>query len=147
MPPGHDTAERREEHIAMHAKITRKRFLLSLFGSTAAVLLDGCGGGGSSYGGTPAPMPTPAPPPSSASCGASGSAIAGNHPTPHVLDFAKTDLDSTTDVTYNIQGMADHNHTVTLTVAQLATLKAGGSVMVTSTTTNSHEHVVTVTCS
>jgi len=129
----------------MDEKITRKRFLLSLFGSTAAVLLDGCGGGGGGYS-SPAPMtPPPPPPPSIASCGASGSAIAGNHG--HVLNFVKTDTDPpTSDKTYDIMGTADHTHSVTLTAAQLDMLHSGSSVIVTSTVAFGHQHDVTVSC-
>jgi hypothetical protein len=140
----------RQEHVEMDTKITRKRFLVSLFGSTAAVLLDGCGGGGG-YSGTTSPMPPPPPP--AASCGASGSAIANNHAAPymHALTFAKTDVDLTSAQTYSIQGSALHDHTITLSAAQLATLKAGGSVTVTSTSTDApgigpHTHDVMVTC-
>jgi len=130
----------------MDARITRKRFLLSLFGSTAAVLLDACGGGGGGYS-SPAPMPTPTPPPPPppASCGASGSAIAGNHG--HVLNFVKTDTDPpTSPKTYDIMGTADHTHSVTLTAAQLDQLHSGATVVVTSTVAFGHQHDVTVSC-
>ncbi|HJW11996.1 MAG TPA: hypothetical protein VJ598_09430, partial [Albitalea sp.] len=70
--------------------------------------------------------------------------ITGNHG--HVLSVPKTDLDSTSDKVYSIMGSAAHDHTVTLTAAQLAQLKAGMSVTVTSTTTLSHNHDVTVSC-
>jgi len=123
----------------MSTMITRKRFLISLFGSTAAVLLEGCGGGGDGYS-SPTPSPSPSPP----AAGCDATAISGNHG--HALEFPKTDLDSMADKNYNIMGTADHNHSVTLTVAQLATLKAGGSVTVTSSTTSGHSHDVTVGC-
>jgi len=133
----------------MSTKITRKRFLLSMFGSAAAVLLDGCGGGGG-YSGA-APMQAPAP--AAASCGASGSAIANNHASPyaHSLTFPKTDVDLTTDQVYGIMGAALHSHSITLTAAQLAQLKAGMPVTVTSTSTDAagigpHTHDVTVSC-
>ena len=71
-------------------------------------------------------------------------AISGNHG--HSLSIAAADLDSTTAKTYSIQGAATHDHLVTLSPAQLATLKAGGSVTVTSTTTLAHDHAVTITC-
>jgi hypothetical protein len=64
----------------------------------------------------------------------------------HVLTILRSDLDSTTVVSYDIRGSADHTHTVTLTVVQLATLKTGASVTVTSTTTDYHQHVITVSC-
>jgi len=120
--------------------MTRKRFLESLAGSTAVLFIQGCGGGGSSYGGS-APTPAPSPTPST-TCSASN--ITGNHG--HSIVIQKTDLDSTTDMTYGIMGSATHNHTITLTPAMLAQLKAGTAVTVTSTTTLSHNHDVTVTC-
>jgi hypothetical protein len=150
--------------------ITRKRFLTSLAGSTMAVLLSGCGGGG---GGSPpppaaatppaptppAPAPAPTPPAPTppaptppapapapaATCGSSGSAILGNHG--HQLVVPAADRDATTSMTYNIQGSADHNHTVTLTPAQLASLKTAGTIVVVESSINSsHAHEVHVSC-
>lgn len=114
--------------------MTRKQFLGNLAGGTVVLLFNGCGGGGDGYsGGTPPPAST---------CGASS--ITGNHG--HALTIQKSDLDSTTDKAYNIQGMATHNHTITLTPAQLAQLKAGRMVTVTSSVTSAHAHDVTVSC-
>ncbi len=86
--------------------------------------------------GTPAPVPTHV-----VLC---GSMFDFNHG--HVLIVLRSDLDSTTAVSYDIQGNADHAHTVTLSAAQLTKLKTGASVTVTSTTTEYHEHVITVSC-
>ena len=113
--------------------ITRKDFCGGLAGGSVLLLLQACGGGGSSGGGG-----------TIAACGASGAAIAGNHG--HVLTIAKADLDSLTDKTYSIAGSAGHDHSVTLTVAQLQQLKAGMGVIVTSTMTNAHSHAVTSSC-
>jgi hypothetical protein len=77
-------------------------------------------------------------------CGASGAAIAGNHG--HQVTIAVADLDSTVDMTYNIQGAASHNHVVTLTVAQLQKLKGGQAVTVGSSVTLDHSHEVTSSC-
>lgn len=129
-------------------KMTRKDFLGAAAGSTALLFLQACGGGGGDYGGSPAPAPGPAPAPSpspSQTCGSSGSAIAGNHG--HVLSIPAADLDATTSMTYDMTGAAGHAHSVTFTPAQLQMLKAGQSVIVTSTTTLQHSHVVTATCS
>jgi hypothetical protein len=119
-------------------EISRKRFVETMAGGSALLLFHGCGGGGSSYGGAPAPSPAPA-----SGCSPN---IAANHPQPHALLIPVTDLDSTTAKTYDIQGAADHSHTVTFSAAQLAQLKAGTMVTVTSTTTLGHEHQVSVTC-
>ena len=124
--------------------ITRKRFLQSMSGGTVVLLFQACGGGGysgSSSSGYGNPMPQ--------GCGASGTLIADNHG--HELTIPTVDLSSTTSKVYSIVGTATHNHTVTLTAAQLAQLKAGQSVTVTSTTTDAppfgpHSHVVTASC-
>jgi hypothetical protein len=102
------------------------------------LLLQSCGGGGSSYSGPAAP-PQPAN-----NCGASGADIAGNHG--HVLVIASADLDSMVNKSYSIAGTAGHDHTVTFTPTQLAQLKAHTAVAVTSTSTLGHEHVVTANC-
>jgi hypothetical protein len=117
--------------------ITRKQFVSGATATTVLLLFQGCGGGGG-YGGA-APAPAPA-----STCGSSGAQIAGNHG--HALVIASADLDSMVPVTYNIQAMADHNHQVTLSAAQLAQLKAHQTVVVTSTTTAGHNHDLTVTC-
>ncbi len=63
-----------------------------------------------------------------------------------MLTIATADLDSLTDLVYNIQAGAVHNHTVTLTVANLRALKAGTVVTSTSSTATGHEHGVSITC-
>jgi len=118
--------------------ITRKRFLEAATGGTILLILQACGGGGdSTYGGGQGVS-------SPQSCGASGSAISGNHG--HQLTIPLADLDSTVDKTYDIQGTAGHDHQITLTAAQLQMLKAGQTVTVGSTTTLSHAHNVTTGC-
>ena len=141
----------------MKTDLSRRRFLEPALGTAILLLVPGCGGGGS-YGGlgladsaaalgttpsnTPTDMPTTAPTtPLSLGCGFT---FDFNHG--HVLTVLRSDLDSTTAVSYDIQGTADHAHTVTLTVAQLATLKTGASVTVVSTTTDFHQHIITVSC-
>lgn len=128
--------------------ITRKRFLGALGSGTVVLWLQACGGGGGGggmmggggggmgggYGGGGGDQ----------SCGATGTEISGNHG--HTLTIDEADLNSTADKTYNIMGTASHDHTVTFTAAQLASLKAGQSVVVNSTTTNAHMHAVTARC-
>jgi hypothetical protein len=161
--------------------ISRKRFLASLAGSTMAVLIPGCGGGG--YNGAtpvaatppaptpaptpappaptpappaptpappaptpapPAPSPAPPPPGPAAACGSAGAAISGNHG--HQLVVPPADLDATTNMIYNIQGVANHNHTVTLTPAQLTQLKTPGMTVTVVSSDTGHVHDVTVSC-
>jgi hypothetical protein len=117
--------------------MTRKQFCEGLGSGTVLLLLGSCGGGGdSSYNAMP--------PPSSTGC--SATAITANHG--HALVIAKTDLNSTVDKTYSILGTATHDHQITLTVAQLALLKAGTTVTVTSTQAGApaHTHDVSVGC-
>lgn len=123
---------------AMPLQMTRKSFCKSLLGSTALLLIQSCGGGGSDAGLGANPPSMPA--------GGSGctDTIAGNHG--HVLTIALADLDSATDMVYNIQGSATHNHTVTLSVAELRSLKTGATVSTTSSVTDAHQHDITVTC-
>ena len=115
--------------------LTRKTFLVQLAGGGWLLALGGCGGGGGSYGGTA--------PPAAGTCGAVG--ISNNHG--HALAIPVADLSSATSRTYSIQGASDHNHDVTLSAAQLAMLKAGQAVTVTSTQNNAHSHDVTEACS
>jgi hypothetical protein len=116
--------------------ISRKRFIETMASGSAVLLFTSCGGGGST--GTPAPAPAP----NGTSC--SPAAISENHG--HVLVIAKSDLNSTSTMTYDIHGTADHTHSVTFSAAQLAQLKAGMTVAVSSSVTLSHDHTVTVTC-
>ena len=81
------------------------------------------------------------------SCGAT--AISDNHG--HTLTIPAADVDSTVAITYSILGIADHDHTITLTPAQLAQIKNSTSVTVSSsidrsTLYASHFHAVTVNC-
>ncbi len=87
------------------------------------------------------PATTPPTIPGASSCGAQ---FDFNHG--HVLIIQLSDLNSTTPMSYDITGTADHAHTVTFSVTELAALKAGASVTVTSTTTFAHRHVITVSC-
>lgn len=114
---------------------TRMRFVQALAGIGAGLALPGCGGGSDD------PAPTTG---GSLSCGASGAAISGNHG--HVLQVPVADLDSTVAVVYSIVGTADHDHAVTLSPAQLAQLRAGSTVTVTSSTAFGHEHLLDIAC-
>jgi hypothetical protein len=119
--------------------LTRKTFLVQMASGTWMLALGGCGGGGGD-GDTSAPTGNPPP----AGSGCSATAVSGNHG--HTLAIPTADLSSAVAMTYNIQGAADHNHQVTFSAAQLAQLKAGQAVTVTSTVVFSHSHDVTETC-
>jgi hypothetical protein len=124
----------------MTAPMTRKAFCARLTGCTVVLLIQACGGGGSSY-----QMPAN-PGPAGATC---NDTIAGNHG--HVLTIPTADLDATVDKVYDIQGSAIHTHSVTLTVANLQALKAGMNTTVISSTSSdgpagAHEHSVAILC-
>ena len=125
----------------------RKLLFASAGGSALAAVLAACGGGGYSPTPAPTPAPTPPPPPGALSC--HDTLITGNHG--HAVTIPDADLDSMVDMTYNIQGTADHNHTIVLTVAQLQMIKVMTAVTVLSSTSSSytlppHNHEVTVNC-
>ena len=137
----------------MKTTLSRRHFFEPALGTVMLLILPGCGGGGdtsiadaaAALGATPPaatpPAATPPPTPAVTSCGAQ---FDFNHG--HVLVIQKADLDSPTAMSYDITGNADHGHSVTFSPAQLAALKAGASVTVTSTTSFFHQHVLTVSC-
>ena len=123
-----------EEIIA--GRITRRVFSQAMTGSATLLLVHGCGGASDSDSGGVAPSAT--------SCHASGTAISLNHG--HALFIPLIDLDSVVAKTYSSRGSADHDHTVTLEVAQLRQLKVGASVTVEASVQAAHTHVVTLAC-
>ena len=124
----------------MTSAITRKAFCARLAGASVVLLVQACGGGGSSSDEVPNPAPVPGPKPSAACT----DTIAANHG--HVLTIASADLDSLIPAVYNIQGAAAHNHSVTLTLADLRALKAGSAVTVISSNAAGHEHSISILC-
>jgi hypothetical protein len=68
--------------------------------------------------------------------------ISNNHG--HELTVPLADLDSLVDIEYDISGTSGHCHVVTLTAADFATLKGGGSVAVH--TCNNTDHELTLSC-
>lgn len=88
----------------------------------------GTGDGGTSDGGIRSCSPT----------------IGGNHG--HVLVVPPEDVQAGQERTYDIQGGSAHNHRVTLTSANFATLAGGGTITVSSSNDAFHQHSVTVRC-
>jgi hypothetical protein len=72
------------------------------------------------------------------------STIASNHG--HVLMVSAADVVAAVAKTYDITGTASHTHTVMVTVAHFASLKAGTPIMTTTSTDSAHSHMVTVMC-
>ncbi len=98
--------------------------------------LAGCGGDDGGGGGTP---DSPA-----AVCTTPTSAIQGNHG--HTLVVSLADVNAAVDKTYDIMGTSLHAHSVTITAADFAMIKAGTTRMVVSTTGGGHTHPVSVMC-
>lgn len=119
----------------MTTKMTRKGFLGAAAGGTVLLLLQACGGGDGGDDAQPNGL---------MGCTSAGAAISGNHG--HALSIPAADLESASARTYSIQGSSDHNHTITLSPAQLASLKARQAVTVTSSTDFAHDHGVMITC-
>jgi hypothetical protein len=149
--------------------MTRHEFLWSLLGlGVGAATLAACGTdtGTADPGGPDEPGPdggvtptdagasspsdaTPSTPvdaaPPTMTCAAMTVQIGSNHG--HAMTIAAADLESSAPKTYPIQGSSSHSHTVTITPAQFAMLRANGTLMVTSSTDAGHPHQVNVTCS
>jgi len=70
--------------------------------------------------------------------------ISANHG--HSLVVSPADVAAGRAKTYSILGTSRHDHTVTLSAANFASLAAGRAVTVTSTNDAGHTHTVTVTC-
>ena len=87
------------------------------------------------------PPPVDAPP---MACASATGAIGSNHG--HAITLSPADVAGTTDRTYAIKGSSPHPHTVVITAAQFAMLRATGTVTVMSTVDAGHAHSVIVTC-
>ncbi len=114
-------------------KITRRQFLgTAVIGAAAAA----CGGGDDGGGGV------------TKDCVANGATaqISNNHG--HAITVSIADVMAGVDKTYDIMGTSAHTHSVTVTAANFASLmnNPSGSVMVTSTTGNTHTHTITILC-
>lgn len=64
----------------------------------------------------------------------------------HTVTIPASTLDSPSAMTFDTSVALGHMHSVTLQPLQLATIKGGGSVMVTSTVSSAHSHVFAVSC-
>lgn len=77
-------------------------------------------------------------------CATLSTAIAANHG--HAMTVSPADVTAGVEKTYQIQGTSIHPHTVVITAADFATLKATGTVTVSSSEESRHTHDVKVTC-
>lgn len=107
---------------------TRREALLTL---GALALIPACGSS------------PPAGSPDTGPDGCRATSISDNHD--HALVVPMADVTAGTPRTYSIAGTAGHSHDVTLTAADFTVL-AAGSVIVTSTVAEGHQHTVTIRC-
>jgi hypothetical protein len=87
------------------------------------------------------------PPPAGGTCskGTSAAQISANHA--HALTIPAADITRGAAKTYSIRGASGHDHTVTVSAADFAKLKAaGGSLTLTSSAGAGHSHTVSVRC-
>jgi hypothetical protein len=64
----------------------------------------------------------------------------------HVLVVSMDDARVGVNKVYDITGTATHSHSVTITPAMFTMLRAGMTIMTTSTTNSGHSHGITVIC-
>jgi hypothetical protein len=112
-------------------KLTRKAFLAGTLAGAAGLLDQACSSSDSGPQGI-------------SSCAAD---ITDNHPQPHQLTVTAADVKAGTDKSYDIQGAADHNHTVLLVASDFAHLKKGELAVTTSSVTQGHSHDISIQCS
>jgi hypothetical protein len=73
--------------------------------------------------------------------------IYDNHrDTPHILEVPSGDVEACLERTYDIQGEADHTHSVTFTPAHFTTIDMGGQVNIESTAAQGHTHLIWSDC-
>lgn len=100
--------------------------LLAIF-ATATITMTGCDGGGDLGPSAPA--------------GAREGVVSNNHGHRAIVEAAQ--LSSNSTVTIDMRFRATHNHELTLTPLELASISENGHVVKTSSTTESHNHTVT----
>jgi hypothetical protein len=112
--------------------------------SGVTITVTSCGGG-SSYDGSPTtpsspstPMATPTPTPPEGDVFGS---ISANHG--HEARITAARLADPMSVDLDIRGGADHPHTVSLSADEVQQIADGQQVVKTSSTTQSHNHLVT----
>jgi hypothetical protein len=110
------------------------RSLLALF-SGVTVTLSGCGGGGGSSPGGPSSNPSP-------QSGDKVGDITANHGHRAVINAAQ--LSAGGDILLDIGTSAStHSHTVSLTGAEVVSIRNGTRVSKRSSNTEAHDHTVT----
>jgi hypothetical protein len=115
--------------------MTRKEFLRSVVGvGVGAAALAACGddGGSATVDAAPEECTTPT------------NQIGSNHG--HMLTVTFAEVDAGAAKTYDITGTADHSHNLSISAAQMAQIKSGQTLNITSTSGSAHTHTVTIQC-
>lgn len=114
---------------------------LALLGG-ATVTLSGCGGGGGAPGAATPPTAGPPAPPAAPSCptGSRCGVVIGDGRHSAVITGAQ--LTGGGALELDIQGSAPHGHFVSLSAADVATIRDGRSVLKTSSESVGHSHDV-----
>lgn len=134
--------------------MTRKQFLRSFAGLGVGALVVACSKSDGSEEPTvdaakavDAPKSPDAPPldgPPTTTCATTNATISANHG--HTAMIPAADVAAGVEKTYDIKGGSQHPHSITVTAAMFAMLKAGTMVVVTSSNDAGHTHNVTVSC-
>jgi hypothetical protein len=118
------------------AQLNRREFTvqtaLAMLSGVAITISEGCGS--SSNSGGPDPV-------GGGNTTDLNGTISANHG--HSATIKSATLLSPTAISIDIQGMATHAHTVTLTQAEVTSIAARTQVATTSTTDSGHSHTVT----
>lgn len=128
-----------------HEGLSRREFTLAsalAMLSGVTITITSCGGGSyspSTPNPTPAPTPNPTPTPDTG--GDKVGSISANHG--HIAVIAAAKLAEGGQLTLDIQGNADHPHSVDLSADDMTAIAANQRVSKTSSTDLSHSHMVT----
>ncbi len=127
----------RVEMLEQRSSLTRREFTLEaalaiLAGCVITISDTGCGSS------TTTPTPTPLPIPSDVT-----GTVSANHG--HVAVITGAQITTGSAISLNIQGGATHNHTLSISQADLTSLKNRQTVASLSSTDNGHMHTVTFT--
>jgi hypothetical protein len=129
----HDVSPSGEPTLVSRREFTLEAALAILAGCIITVADEACGSSSS----TPA---APTPPPADIN-----GVVAANHAAPHIAVITGAQITAGAAVTLNIQGQATHNHTLSITQADLTNLKNRIAITETSSNDNAHTHAVTFT--
>jgi hypothetical protein len=141
--------------------LTRSEFLRLFAGTGVGALglstLDACGDSKDKVPDAPPITPDAPPidapmidgPPASCTARDPKTVIGSNHGHAFAMAVTKEDVMAGQMMPYNIKGVSDHPHTVTITAAMFAMLQQNMPITVMSTTDGAspgHAHMVTVSC-